>query len=52
MVISSKKRLGTNRAGTSGHIPEEEQEVGAVQELLDEVQMAVGHSEVLPGVEG
>jgi len=30
----------------------EEQQVGPVQELLDEVQMGVGHLEVLPGVEG
>ena len=52
MVISSKERLGTSRAGTSGHIPEEEQEVGAIQELLDEVLMGVGHLDVLPGVEG
>jgi len=34
------------------HIPGEEQEVAAVQELLDEVQMGVGHLEMLPGVEG
>lgn len=33
-------------------IPEEELEVGAVWEPLDEVQMGVGHLEVLPGVEG
>ena len=26
--------------------------MGAVQELLDEVQTGVGHLEVLPGVEG
>ena len=35
-----------------GSIPEEELEVGAVRELLVEVQMGVGHLEVLPGVEG
>ena len=44
--------LVADQAATCGHIPEEEQQVGPVQELLDEVQMGVGYLEVLPGVEG
>lgn len=45
-------RRVADQAAMCESIPEEELEVGAVWEPLDEVQMGVGHLEVLPGVEG
>lgn len=45
-------RRVVDQAAMCESIPEEELEVGAVREPLDEVQMGVGHLEVLPGVEG
>ena len=53
-VSSVCSRLLADQAtGTTyEHIPDEEQEVGVAQEVLNEVQMGVDHLEVLPGVEG